>query len=286
VDVEYPYPRYYLDHKVYTYGNYTIGDLTAAAFQEGYQCAAAILDAFPDAPIILLPGYLRGRPIDHMFQFGMLKAMADRDSRGGLHLGAEYTYCLHDPATTLATTRFEDPGLPNLTDAKSADYWRRRCTIAPGVWPTHVIETGGKDYPQQPWKDEIAELRQQMAILRAASKRYIWSFSGLPSWYIHTPELEKQYGLAKQDLKRPDIDLRDWQQLLADKPTLKSSPLGLLLARAKERANQITCLNNLKQWGLAMGMYADDNNEFYPAPRDLLYVATPDNNPVWRSQSF
>ena len=45
--------------------------------------------------------------------------------------------------------------------------------------------------------------------------------------------------------------------------------------------NQISCLNNLKQWGLAMGMYADDNNEFYPAPRDLLYVATPDNNPVW-----
>ena len=53
------------------------------------------------------------------------------------------------------------------------------------------------------------------------------------------------------------------------------------LARAKERANQITCLNNLKQWGVAMGMYADDNNQFYPASRDLLYVATPDNNPVW-----
>jgi prepilin-type N-terminal cleavage/methylation domain-containing protein/prepilin-type processing-associated H-X9-DG protein len=53
------------------------------------------------------------------------------------------------------------------------------------------------------------------------------------------------------------------------------------LAKAKARANQITCLNNLKQWGLAMTMYADENNEFYPASRDLLYVATPDNNPVW-----
>ena len=30
-----------------------------------------------------------------------------------------------------------------------------------------------------------------------------------------------------------------------------------------------------------MAMYADDNNQFYPASRDLLYVATPDNNPVW-----
>ena len=52
------------------------------------------------------------------------------------------------------------------------------------------------------------------------------------------------------------------------------------LAEAKEKANQVKCLNNLKQWGLAMTMYADDN-QFYPASRDLLYVATPDNNPVW-----
>jgi prepilin-type N-terminal cleavage/methylation domain-containing protein len=53
------------------------------------------------------------------------------------------------------------------------------------------------------------------------------------------------------------------------------------LASAKAKADQIICLNNLKQWGLAMAMYADENNQFYPASRDLKYVATPDNNPVW-----
>lgn len=233
VDVEYPYPRYSIDHKIYTYTNYTVGDLLTAARRQGYASAAAILDVFPDAPIILLPGSFRGRPIGEAFQLGMLKAMAERDAGGGLHLGVEYTYCLHDPVTALATTRFEDPGIPNLTDAKTVDYWRRRGTIAPGVWPTHMIETGGKDYPLQPWKQEIAELRQQMAILCAASKRYVWSFSGLPSWYIYTPELEKQYGLKQQDLKRPDIDLRDWHQLLAHKPRLKSSPLQPLLNQVR-----------------------------------------------------
>jgi len=229
VDIEYPAPRYYVDHKVYTYDNYTVGDLTAAAFRQGYECGAALMDAFPEAPIIQLPGYFRGRPIERAFQFGMLKAMADRDAPGGLHLGTEYTYCLHDPVTALATTRFEDPYVWTQTDARSTDYWKRRCTIAPGVWPTHNIETGGKDYPQQPWKDEIAELRQQMAILRATSKRYIWSFSGLPSWYLHSPELEQKYSLSKQDLKRADIDLRDWHQLLASKPTLNASPLNRLV---------------------------------------------------------
>jgi prepilin-type N-terminal cleavage/methylation domain-containing protein/prepilin-type processing-associated H-X9-DG protein len=54
-----------------------------------------------------------------------------------------------------------------------------------------------------------------------------------------------------------------------------------VLSEAKERANRTTCVNNLKQWGTAMAMYADDNNQYYPASRDLNYVASPDNNPVW-----
>ena len=39
------------------------------------------------------------------------------------------------------------------------------------------------------------------------------------------------------------------------------------LAKAKAKAQQIACLNNLKQWGLADNMYVDDNNERFPYPR-------------------
>jgi prepilin-type N-terminal cleavage/methylation domain-containing protein/prepilin-type processing-associated H-X9-DG protein len=53
------------------------------------------------------------------------------------------------------------------------------------------------------------------------------------------------------------------------------------LARAKQKAAQIACLSNLKQWGLAINMYADDNGQFLPAPRETNYVATADHNPVW-----
>jgi prepilin-type N-terminal cleavage/methylation domain-containing protein/prepilin-type processing-associated H-X9-DG protein len=36
------------------------------------------------------------------------------------------------------------------------------------------------------------------------------------------------------------------------------------LASAKEKANHATCLNNLRQWGLALDMYLDDYNQTFP----------------------
>jgi prepilin-type N-terminal cleavage/methylation domain-containing protein/prepilin-type processing-associated H-X9-DG protein len=53
------------------------------------------------------------------------------------------------------------------------------------------------------------------------------------------------------------------------------------LDSAKAKAHRLSCLNNLKQWGVAMATYVDDNSQYYPASRELLYVATPDHNPTW-----
>ena len=42
---------------------------------------------------------------------------------------------------------------------------------------------------------------------------------------------------------------------------------GLLLPalnRAKQAAHSATCLNNLKQWGLATQIFAGDNNDYLP----------------------
>ena len=56
------------------------------------------------------------------------------------------------------------------------------------------------------------------------------------------------------------------------------------LAKAKAKAQQISCLNNLKQWGLADNIYVDDNNQNFPFPRyqdSYIAVASDADTPIW-----
>jgi len=52
------------------------------------------------------------------------------------------------------------------------------------------------------------------------------------------------------------------------------------LAKAKAKAQTINCVNNLKQLGLAVRLYSDDNNDIYPAGTNwcdalMTYAGTP-----------
>lgn len=56
------------------------------------------------------------------------------------------------------------------------------------------------------------------------------------------------------------------------------------LAKAKTRAQEVVCLNNMKQWGLADTMYVDDNNQVFPYPRyqdSYCPSAAGQDNPPW-----
>jgi prepilin-type N-terminal cleavage/methylation domain-containing protein/prepilin-type processing-associated H-X9-DG protein len=53
------------------------------------------------------------------------------------------------------------------------------------------------------------------------------------------------------------------------------------LAKAKSKAQEISCFNNLKQWGLADTMYVDDNNQVFPWPRYQVGSTAQQDNPDW-----
>lgn len=52
------------------------------------------------------------------------------------------------------------------------------------------------------------------------------------------------------------------------------------LARAREQARRAVCVNNLKQWGLALTMYTNDYDEWFPGNCHIYYSATLSNYKV------
>jgi hypothetical protein len=220
LDLEYAAGMWEIHDKQYRFENYTVEDVLDAVRRQGHKAMSALLNAYPEAVIFVLPGNLRHWAVDAYYQLGLIEALAERDAPGGLHFGSEWTYYVRDRLATMGCTRFEDSAVEQLTSPKVAAYWKRRCSVAPGVWPLHMSETDRKDVPVRPWKEEVAEIREQMRVLRSTAKFYMWSFTATPYYYVHTPELEREYKLPKQTQKYSDIDVRDWHRILMDKPVI------------------------------------------------------------------
>jgi len=66
------------------------------------------------------------------------------------------------------------------------------------------------------------------------------------------------------------------------------------LSKAKDKAQRVRCLNNLKQWGLAQNMYVPENQDTFPMPKipngtpGLIGVpsqGTPEDTPTWNDMA-
>jgi len=53
------------------------------------------------------------------------------------------------------------------------------------------------------------------------------------------------------------------------------------LNKAREKANAVSCLSNMKQWGLALGMYCDDYNDYMPYEGTSSGIDTGYNLGAW-----
>jgi len=58
-----------------------------------------------------------------------------------------------------------------------------------------------------------------------------------------------------------------------------------VLSATKRRAAQTVCLNNLKQLGMGMKLYIDDNSDAFPGPASRTYGFHPEDWIYWRTNS-
>jgi prepilin-type N-terminal cleavage/methylation domain-containing protein/prepilin-type processing-associated H-X9-DG protein len=54
-----------------------------------------------------------------------------------------------------------------------------------------------------------------------------------------------------------------------------------VLAKAKNMAQRIGCVSNLKQWGIAMNLYLNDYDQTFPWPRYQVTSTIQQDNPQW-----
>jgi hypothetical protein len=96
---------------------------------------------------------------------------------------------------------------------------------------------------------ELARLRNEVSQLRKESV----DTATLRSQAADAAQLRARLAVATQDLARAESDLAEAVKITPEQ-----------LRQAKEEAQSIACINNLKQIGLAARLYAGDHNDVFP----------------------
>jgi len=191
--------------------------LPSQARLRGRQIQEAMLAEYPDMVTAHLPeSYSIHGELSRQMFLGFLDALAKADSPGGMHIFTESTY--FQTSADLMVLRYAyglDRLLLDRLESRLADYWRRRCSVAPGLAPLGYLRPirdergkrlgfGGR---KEIFGDRLLEAGEDKggnyppfvfqatySAARMASRRYVWIYSSGPSWWRMTEDELSRYG--------------------------------------------------------------------------------------------
>jgi hypothetical protein len=267
LDLEYIEEQWGLHWQPYQDAGYLVEDLREQALLRGYQIQRAMLSAFAGMLTFQLPETysINGELAKDMF-VGSVKALAEADAPGGMHICPECTYfqILADLMIGRYGYGFDRVLLDSLEPAQ-ADYWSRRCTVALGLAPLGYLRPiwgkdgrrlgfGGRkevfgDRLIQTGEDKSGNyppevFHQNYAAARMACRRYVWVFTSGPCWWRMTPEEYATYGGA-QTVTLPLIPNFEEYAGALRAPSLIDTPEMMGIAQAVQERRPIDVLSGL-----------------------------------------
>ena len=304
LDYEYIRHQYRLDWTGYDGSGRAERELRAQARARGYQMMCAMLDEFPGMKNWRLPEPFHGQgPLIAEFFIGEMQALAERDAPGGMHVGIEGYYKETNAAEMVRGTHFADCAAlavlsdPSVAGSAVVDYWRRRGTIMPGLWPlgyyrelrdragnvtgyegkSGLLDPSVGSYGDKSANYSAREFRRQLAAARAISRRYVWLYChGSVLWRMSREEYTRYRGVSSDTLPL-DPNIAEFERVLSERLDFNDDAFcrvtEAMRARRYGNAGWGTCEHwwVLKPFPIARGASAVDmlRSDAPPDPADL-----------------
>ncbi len=154
--------------------------LKAKIRQRGKEVMQAIIAAYPDAEIFLIPeGYLLSYetpgPSKYELWIDFVNGMLSVRNRNGIVLGCEAMYKLTNKNKLLD---FYYREVPMFVDAlEDPQFWIERCSIALGAWPL------GREYDDKSGWYGPKTFGRQLRTMEMVCPRYVWIYAHGSSWW-------------------------------------------------------------------------------------------------------
>ncbi len=176
---------------------------------------AAMLKEFPRMVLLTLPeGMIYYGDYYLPILQGLLQACADANAPGGLHVMTEGTYHMTQVGALAGAPARIDEIIAEECAKPLRDYWRRRCSVAIGVWPLgyyrEIKDAAGKfvgwagkkevhgdkiigSYADKSEWYPVEQFKEQMAGANTFSPRYNWIYGHGCVFWQWTEEQARTY---------------------------------------------------------------------------------------------